>query len=447
MLIEFCCPVCLSPLAVEPNVAGGQVNCPKCLKLILIPEKTPLERHGDTSPYHHAESHHGDAVAKAIGLSVEPYRRELETKSGLLNDAVEMIKTRNQRIKEIESLILNTQKELWEMEVLHEDPHAENARAMEQLQEARDLAEENGTGSGPEPEAADSVAERVQELENEVGELGAVKEELKNRLSHLSDHAHALQSELTEYEALHHDLAPLHGLFGDLTAWMASQDAHAQELADALGESRALLAKTLGTLQALQEALQRAREQAKASSQELAKVLADRDTWRTRAEELGTELESLHLRAGSETEEITRRHETLQEQFHHQETLLEESLRTQQDLRDELGRAQDARRELENTIAGLRQHAETEQHALQIRAEDEKSALLSESAKREAALEKKLKELRMARSEQEERLESALRSQQELAEQSLRAEKQRSDLQRRLDDALDRLEAAGISPE
>jgi len=118
-LIQFCCPACCVPLAVKESVAGGQVNCPKCQKLILIPNAQPFE--GDVDPFSGDTIHKGHAVAKAVAACVEPYRKELEVKTELLNDAVEMVKTRNSRIREVESLLLRVQKELWALEVGYDE--------------------------------------------------------------------------------------------------------------------------------------------------------------------------------------------------------------------------------------------------------------------------------------------------------------------------------------
>lgn len=98
------------------------MNCPKCQKLILLPSESPLPRkQEDQPPYQSGTQYEVKEITRAIGISVEPYRRDLETKSSLLNDAVEMVKVRNDRIKEIETLMLNTQKDLWALEVEHEE--------------------------------------------------------------------------------------------------------------------------------------------------------------------------------------------------------------------------------------------------------------------------------------------------------------------------------------
>ena len=118
MFIEFSCPVCQSPLSLKQQATGGQVNCPNCQKLILLPSESPLSRHDpETPPYQEGQHYTASEVTQALCTSVEPYRLDLETKAKLLDDAVEMIKSRNERIKEVETHTLTIQKELWELEV------------------------------------------------------------------------------------------------------------------------------------------------------------------------------------------------------------------------------------------------------------------------------------------------------------------------------------------
>jgi len=126
-LIQFCCPACCVPLTVNESVAGGQVNCPKCQKLILIPTSSPFR--GEEDPFDPKAIHKGSEIARAVAACVEPYRKELEAKTDLLNDAVEMVKTRNNRIREIESLLLKVQKELWALDVLFEEEKESYLRA------------------------------------------------------------------------------------------------------------------------------------------------------------------------------------------------------------------------------------------------------------------------------------------------------------------------------
>jgi chromosome segregation ATPase len=146
ILIQFCCPACCVPLSVKERVAGGQVNCPKCQKLILIPNAQPFE--GDLDPFSEDTVHKGHAVAKAVAACVEPYRKELEVKTELLNDAVEMVKTRNSRIREVESLLLRVQKELWALEVGYDEEkedylrlQAERKRLKQKLDDVESLQE------------------------------------------------------------------------------------------------------------------------------------------------------------------------------------------------------------------------------------------------------------------------------------------------------------------
>jgi chromosome segregation ATPase len=139
-LIQFCCPACCVSLSVKESVAGGQVNCPKCQKLILIPAASPF---GDVQDPFLAETmHKGVSVAKAVAVSVEPYRKELESKTELLNDAVEMVKTRNNRIREVESLLLRVQKDLWELEVVYDGEKEDYLRSQAERKRLKQQIEE-----------------------------------------------------------------------------------------------------------------------------------------------------------------------------------------------------------------------------------------------------------------------------------------------------------------
>lgn len=132
MLIEFSCPVCQTSLAIKKQTVGGQVNCPKCQKLILLPSESPLPRHNpDKVPFAQDQVYPVQEVTKAICVSVEPYRRDLETKSNLLNDAVEMVKIRNERIRELETLMLTTQAELWALEASMDEQDRRSHRESE----------------------------------------------------------------------------------------------------------------------------------------------------------------------------------------------------------------------------------------------------------------------------------------------------------------------------
>lgn len=112
---------------MKESVAGGQVNCPKCQKLILIPNVSPFGELDD--PFNAEAVHKGGAVARAVAACVDPYRKELEAKTELLNDAVEMVKTRNARIREVESLLLRVQKDLWALEVGYDEEKEDYLRA------------------------------------------------------------------------------------------------------------------------------------------------------------------------------------------------------------------------------------------------------------------------------------------------------------------------------
>jgi chromosome segregation ATPase len=164
-VIRFCCPACCVSLSVKKAVAGGHVNCPNCQKLILIPELSPFDP--ETNPFEADQTHRGPDVAKAVSICVEPYRKELEAKSTLLNDAVEMVRVRNLRIREIESLLLRVQCELWAMEVDRQEEQEVAGIVDRRLDTAlkslrrmhRALREE------PEESPEDSVCGRLDELE------------------------------------------------------------------------------------------------------------------------------------------------------------------------------------------------------------------------------------------------------------------------------------------
>lgn len=145
-MIQFCCPACCVPLTVKESVAGGQVNCPKCQKLILIPNTSPFGDEED--PFRADAVHRGNAIARAVAACVEPYRKELEAKTELLNDAVEMVKTRNTRIREVESLLLKVQKDLWELDVVYEAEKEDYLRALADRKRLKQQLEASETDRG-----------------------------------------------------------------------------------------------------------------------------------------------------------------------------------------------------------------------------------------------------------------------------------------------------------
>lgn len=462
MLIEFCCPVCLAPLSVEPKIAGGQVNCPKCLKLILIPEKTVLARSGETAAFSPGLTHKGDVVAKAISLSVEPYRRELETKTGLLNDAVDMIKTRNQRIKEIEGLILKTQKDLWELDVVYDDHQSELDRVRRELGERLEKAESDSAAVSVEESSRAVLEEQVQKLVIRVQELEESKESLKHRLAHLDAHSRMQRSELDQFSELVGSLGPLEDFVRASSAFEERQRERLAERDRELTTAREYLVKAAGELDRLQsesntrEQFRLSAEQERqtlqnemqtllhSTSQDVQYALKERDQWKHRAEELRAEMEKLREQSTWDNEDLGNNLAALRTEFRHQEGLLEDALRVQQDLSEDRRQSVSERKELEQSLELLRKRIDQERHELQIRSEGEKSTLLTEAAKRESTLENKLRLLRADFAEQETRLAEALRNQAQLAEQSLRSEKQRSELKKQLDLAMERLEADGL---
>ena len=150
---------------------GGQVNCPNCAKLILLPLETTLPRkEKELPPFQPGESFKTEQLTEVICKSVEPYRRDLENKSDLLNDAVEMVKLRNERIKEIETLMLNTQSELWALE-----------------------AEMDGKEDGP---GEETEAVELEELQGRNQELSDEQARLGSRLHHMVEHTGQLDQNL-----------------------------------------------------------------------------------------------------------------------------------------------------------------------------------------------------------------------------------------------------------
>jgi chromosome segregation ATPase len=91
---------------VEDRVAGKKVDCPKCKELILIPLKPPSEKNSTGE----------DTILR----NIIPYRNEMLAKHTKLVEAIEEIKLRNERIRELEACSMRVQKELWSIEVEYE---------------------------------------------------------------------------------------------------------------------------------------------------------------------------------------------------------------------------------------------------------------------------------------------------------------------------------------
>jgi chromosome segregation ATPase len=135
MLIEFLCPVCRAQLSVESNLAGGQLDCPKCQELIIIPLSPPALDPSKTARVSDLLKH--DSPDEAIIRAVKPYREELLAKRNQLLQAIEEIKLRNERIRELETNGLQVQKELWALEADFEDRKDDFRRAREEIIELK----------------------------------------------------------------------------------------------------------------------------------------------------------------------------------------------------------------------------------------------------------------------------------------------------------------------
>lgn len=188
MYIEFPCPVCQSPLALKNKTSGGQVNCPKCQKLILLPLESPLPRHHpDTPPFQKDQSYSAAEVTEAISRSVHPYLKDLETKVDLLDDAVEMVKIRNERIRELETISLKTQSELWALEA----DIVEEAEEPDPLPAGTPVTTDLPEKIGPESTDMDTLSAAAHEALKTTGrvlpEIAEVEKQLTSQLSSLKE--------------------------------------------------------------------------------------------------------------------------------------------------------------------------------------------------------------------------------------------------------------------
>jgi hypothetical protein len=178
-------------------------------------------------------------IAEAIRLSVAPYRRDLESKTTLLNDAVGMIKTRNERIQEIETLLLSTQRDLWALEAGMEASDRNNAASL------------NGPGALKKRETTDAGLN-----------ITLFQNWIATQLQHQQEHTRAMTEAA---EALHNARLAVERL-------CAERDTQEQQRLDM-------------------------EELAKASSQDMEDALDDRRQWREYAQGLEKKLERLTLRS------------------------------------------------------------------------------------------------------------------------------------------------------
>ncbi len=413
MLIEFCCPVCKAPLAINKQVIGGQVNCPSCQKLILLPAESPLKRKQEsTPPFHPGQMVDVSEVAAAICISVEPYRRDLESKSNLLNDAVEMVKIRNDRIRDIETLMLNTQKELWENEADLLDRNQE----LVSLQEKIDNTQQAAAKADPAREEA-------------IQTLTAKKDKLKARLHNMVQHSENLESKLKDLRGMVQGDGPAHKLIGSLqatlSAYLLRQETQNRDLdlaGDYLRQAAAELTKLQQHLVKIDTDRLNAEALVKSSSNEMQLALAERDQWRKKCAEI-------------------------EKKFQEQSALLEnlqtqrsESEKLQKELSEDRDHSKRLRTELEDNLALLRSRLEQERSTHQQTLEERENKLKAEAVKKITLLENKLNAANSELSDTEEKLAVSLQTQQQLAEQNMRGEQQRRKLKAELEALQDQLD-------
>jgi len=415
MLIEFCCPVCKAPLALNKQVIGGQVNCPNCQRLILLPAESPLPRKDkQTPPFQKDQTYSAEEVAGSICISIEPYRRDLENKSNLLNDAVEMVKIRNERIRDIESLMLNTQKELWELEI-----------AVEEL-----IGNSNFPPIEPDDHSA-GVQEENPEQTEKIETLIEKKEKLKARLANMVEHSENLDGNLKEARKMLQKDGPTCELIAAVTENFnrqleRSEDQQrdldlASEYLQQASEELVRLCQLVGQKEDQRKQLQ---EILSSSSEQMELAVQERNQWRKK----GSELEKQYM---EQAEKLT----TLKLQVTEFEKL-------QQEWSEDKDHSKRLRGELEENLELLRARIEQERATHQETLKDREEKLKADAQKKIATLEKKLKSANSELDVTEEKLAISLQTQQQLAEQNMQSEQQRRKLKAEMDVLQDQVDAA-----
>lgn len=404
MLIEFCCPVCCAPLAVKEEVAGGQVNCPKCQKLILIPGESPVKRTNGHAPFEDVSSFSGPEVAKAISISVDPYRRELETKAGLLNDAVEMVKTRNKRIREIESLILKTQKELWELEVEHDERNEDYIRAQTERKQLKLKLRDLGT---TDDKPAIAAAEEMESLKDKLQKADTRAETMKKKLEASLESLAAANQRTSQ-------------LFEQIRSLPVTPD-FMEKMHDQVTLAQEQIEEAHPELDQAVKHLQNARAKLEAAAEFIGTLKKERDELLAKVEQIEQQLQQKEESLAKAREQQAQ----VKEQDKEQDVLLVE-ISTERDY-------------LESELKSTREQGTLwEEEAKELRAKV--AASETKAHKKEAALEKKIARLQAEFDEQAERLRDVLKNQQVLADQSVKLEEQRAELKRKLSAAEDRIE-------
>lgn len=424
MLIEFPCPVCQTSLAVKKQVVGGQVNCPKCQKLILLPSESPLPRkQEDQPPYQSGMQYEVKEITRAIGISVEPYRRDLETKSDLLNDAVVMVKVRNDRIKEIETLMLNSQRDFWALEVDHEE-QSEECKGL--LSELHRLREEQQLPVAPERDETD---EELVTLRENVEILEEKKDKLKGRLHNMVTHSENLDHQLKHVLGiLEHD-GPLFPLLTSLEGQFRQQIEEAHKKQVDLDHARNYLQQASAQLLRMHHNLSESdrkriemEELVQSSTQDMHLAVEERNQWRKQSEELVKKL------AG------------LEESVSGMDTQLSEMGKLKEEWEQEKRVSKRLQAELEDNLELLRKRIELEREQHQKQLSEKEQKLKETSQKKIESIELKLRQAHEELNETEAKLETSLHTQHQLAEQNVQNEKQRKKLKAELAVALEKIE-------
>ena len=162
MLVDFTCPVCRASLSVEDRVSGKKVDCPKCKELILIPLKPSSEKNSTGE----------DTILR----NIIPYRNEMLAKHNKLVEAIEEIKLRNERIRELEACSMRVQKELWSIEVEYE-------QRREQFEEKEDVT--HNKGKKPKKKKGSSNASKSADKNED--ELSTVRGQLESARKQIED--------------------------------------------------------------------------------------------------------------------------------------------------------------------------------------------------------------------------------------------------------------------
>ncbi|MDA3874851.1 MAG: hypothetical protein PF795_12945 [Kiritimatiellae bacterium] len=384
-------------MAIKKQVVGGQVNCPKCQKLILLPSESPLPRkQEDQPPFQSGMTYDVAEITRAIGISVEPYRRDLETKSNLMNDAVEMVKVRNDRIKEIETLMLNTQKDLWALEVEHEEQSEECKRIYSELHRVRQL-EPGKPLAAPKKE---DTQEELETLRQNLEILEEKKDKLKGRLHNMVTHSENLDHQLKHaLSVLQHD-GPLFPLLTSLEAQFRQQVGEAHKKQVDLDHARDYLQQACQQLLRLHHNVAESdrkriemEELVHSSAQDMHLAVEERNQWRKQSEELEKKLDGLR-------ESVSTMDVQLSEMGK-----LKEEWEQDKDLSKRL------QAELEDNLELLRKRIELERDQHQQQLAEKELKLKETSQKKIESLELKLRQAHDDLNETEAKLETSLHTQ------------------------------------